>query len=241
MRTQLAHIYGEHSWQTFISNSGVIQYFGSRDKMTAEYFSALCGVTTIEVHNFSWAVGKVIGYATSFTHSQGGGSSTTSTSDSTSWTRTSGTSEAQRQLAYPDELMVLKGNQQVIFVENLDPIMAEKVLWYKDEGLRSLGVDLQAATPSLGTLYGGSSFLGSSGLLGAFGKGRSNPTPTPQTVTPPTPAAQTQPKAERTATPPPIARQYRREEVRPPQPTPSPTKTSNDHHHYNDTDYYDDV
>jgi type IV secretion system protein VirD4 len=148
--SQLAHIYGEHSWQTFISNSGVIQYFGSRDKMTAEYFSALCGVTTIEVHNFSWAVGKVIGYAHSLTSSSGAGggssSSSDSTSDSTSWTRTNGTSEAQRQLAYPDELMVLKGNQQVIFVENLDPIMAEKVLWYKDEKLRKLGVDLQGST-----------------------------------------------------------------------------------------------
>ncbi len=53
--SQLARVYGEHGWQTFISNSGVIQYFGSRDKMTAEYFSSLCGVTTIEVHNLSWA------------------------------------------------------------------------------------------------------------------------------------------------------------------------------------------
>jgi len=33
--SQLARVYGEHGWQTFISNSGVIQYFGSRDKMTA--------------------------------------------------------------------------------------------------------------------------------------------------------------------------------------------------------------
>ena len=153
--SQLAHIYGETGWQTFISNSGVIQYFGSRDKMTAEYFSALCGVTTIEVHNFSWAVGKAISIATSFSSSSsasssGGGSSSssssTTTTDSSSWTRTTGVNEAQRQLAYPDELMVLKGNQEVIFVENLDPILAEKVLWYQDQGLRPLGVDLQLQT-----------------------------------------------------------------------------------------------
>jgi type IV secretion system protein VirD4 len=141
--SQLAHIYGETGWQTFISNSGVIQYFGSRDKMTAEYFSSLCGVTTIEVHNFSWAVGQAIGYASSFTSSHGGGSSTTSNSTTDSWTRTNGTSEAQRQLAYPDELMVLHGAQQIVFVENLDPILAEKVFWYKDQALNQLGVNLQ--------------------------------------------------------------------------------------------------
>ena len=65
--SQLARVYGEHGWQTFISNSGVIQYFGSRDKMTAEYFSTLCGVTTVEIHNFSWAVGKAISIASSMT------------------------------------------------------------------------------------------------------------------------------------------------------------------------------
>lgn len=141
--SQLARVYGEYGWQTFISNSGVIQYFGSRDKMTAEYFSTLCGVTTVEIHNFSWAVGKAVSYATSITSAFGGGSSSSSTTSSTSWTRTSGTNEAQRQLAYPDELMVLKGHQQLVIVENLDPIPGQKILWYKNAALRQLGVDLQ--------------------------------------------------------------------------------------------------
>jgi type IV secretion system protein VirD4 len=129
--SQLARVYGETGWQTFISNSGVIQYFGSRDKMTAEYFSSLCGVSTIEVHNISWAIGKAISAATG----SGGGTNS-------SWTRTNGVNEAQRQLAYPDELMVLKENQEIIFVENLDPIAAEKVVWYTDGTLRQLGVNL---------------------------------------------------------------------------------------------------
>lgn len=129
--SQLARVYGETGWQTFISNSGVIQYFGSRDKMTAEYFSSLCGVSTIEVHNISWAIGKAISAATG----SGGGTNS-------SWTRTNGVNEAQRQLAYPDELMVLKENQEIIFVENLDPIAAEKLVWYKDAELRQLGVNL---------------------------------------------------------------------------------------------------
>jgi hypothetical protein len=140
--SQLARIYGEHGWQTFISNSGVIQYFGSRDKMTAEYFSTLCGVTTIEVHNFSWAMGKVLGVARSFTSSVGGGSSGNSSSESASWTRTTGINEAQRKLAYPDELMVMKEDQQVVFVENLDPIPARKIRWFEDAELKRHGVNL---------------------------------------------------------------------------------------------------
>ena len=39
---QLERIYGK-GWQTFIGNSGVWQYFGSRDHQTADYFSKLCG------------------------------------------------------------------------------------------------------------------------------------------------------------------------------------------------------
>lgn len=140
--SQLAKVYGEQGWQTFISNSGVIQYFGSRDKMTAEYFSTLCGVTTVEIHNISWAVGKAISFATSFTSGAGGGSSSTSNTSNDSWTRTTGFSEAQRQLAYPDELMVIKGHRQLIFVENLDPIPAQKVVWYENAALKKLGVNL---------------------------------------------------------------------------------------------------
>jgi type IV secretion system protein VirD4 len=140
--SQLAKIYGETGWQTFISNSGVIQYFGSRDKMTAEYFSTLCGVTTVEVHNFSWAVGQVWGYVTSFSSGSGGGTSSSSNSTSSSYTDTVGTNEAQRQLRYPDELMVLKSNQQVVFVENLDPISGEKIVWYVHPALKTYGVNL---------------------------------------------------------------------------------------------------
>lgn len=138
--SQLAKIYGEHGYQTFVANSGVIQYMGSRDKMTAEYFSSLCGVTTIKLHNFSWAIGQAVSYTTT---SSSSGSSSSSTSGS-NWGRTHGVVESQRQLIYPDELMVLKGNQQIVFVENLDPITATKVVWHTDANLRGLGVNLQS-------------------------------------------------------------------------------------------------
>jgi type IV secretion system protein VirD4 len=146
--SQLARVYGEHGWQTFISNSGVVQYFGSRDKMTAEYFSTLCGVTTVELHTVSWAVGWAVGVARSYARQLRAGAlfsdttDTTSSNQSDTWTRTNGSNEAQRHLAYPDELMVLKDNQQIIFVENLDPIPGVKFRWFEDPLLSHQGINL---------------------------------------------------------------------------------------------------
>ncbi|MDQ7079023.1 MAG: TraM recognition domain-containing protein [Robiginitomaculum sp.] len=99
--SQLKRIYGD-GWETFIGNSGVIQYFGSRDRITADYFSALCGVTT--VWNLSYAFGKVFGHS-------GQGSSS-------SFSQTTTASSAQRKLAYADELMRLHhSNAAYIWLE----------------------------------------------------------------------------------------------------------------------------
>lgn len=127
--SQLKVTYGD-GWETFIGNSGVIQYFGSHDRMTSEYFSALCGETT--VWNFSSAVARAFGTSTG----QGGGS----TSDSTTFTDTRAAS--QRKLAYPDELMRLHETRQLVFVENMNPIMATKVPWFEDAALKDKGVNL---------------------------------------------------------------------------------------------------
>ncbi len=131
--SQLERIYGD-GWQTFISNSGVIQYFGSRDKITAEYFSTLCGVTTIRIFSWSYALGRAFGSSAG----QGGSSN----NESVSHTDTTSTNESQRQLAYPDELMVLKEDAEIVFVENYDPIHGKKLRWYQNAGLRALGVNL---------------------------------------------------------------------------------------------------
>jgi type IV secretory pathway TraG/TraD family ATPase VirD4 len=139
--SQLERIYGD-GWQTFISNSGVIQYFGSRDKTTAEYFSTLCGVTTIRIMSLTYALGSVFGTAFSSSYGPGGTTTTSGSNESESHTHTIGSNESQRQLAYPDELMVLKNNDQIIFVENLDPIRSTKIRWYQDASLRALGVNL---------------------------------------------------------------------------------------------------
>ena len=118
--SQLRRLYGD-GWETFIGNSGVLQYFGSRDRMTADYFSALCGVST--VWNISTAVSAAVG----------GGSR-----ESESKT----TASAQRSLAYPDELMTLRQERQLLFVENGYPILADKTPWFSDPELKTLGNDL---------------------------------------------------------------------------------------------------
>ena len=113
--SQLKRIYG-HSWETFIGNSGVLQYFGSRDNMTAGYFSKLCGAATVWNISFSF----------------GGGNKNESKS------------AAKRELAMPDELMTMKENSQLLIATNTMPIIAKRVPWHEDPVLKPLGVNLHA-------------------------------------------------------------------------------------------------
>jgi len=137
--SQLDKIYGK-GWETFIGNSGVVQYFGSRDHKTAEYFSKLCGVTTILKFSFSQAVARAFGWSSSSSSGEKGGSSSSGSSGSTTYSDSTTLDVAQRHLAYPDELMVLRDNKQLIMVENLNPIQGKKVLWYEDQNLKTLGI-----------------------------------------------------------------------------------------------------
>ena len=111
---QLERLYGS-GWETFIGNSGVIQYFGSRDLMTTEYIAKLCGKTTVKSFSISRALGK------------DGSSSSESVN------------ETQRDLAFPDELMTLRNGAQLVFVENGYPIRAERTPWYETAPLNERG------------------------------------------------------------------------------------------------------
>lgn len=144
--SQLEGIYGK-GWETFIGNSGVLQYFGSRDHKTAEYFSKLCGVTTVQKFSFTRAVAKAFGWSSSSTSTsggQGGGSSTRGSSSSTTYSDSTTEDIVQRHLAFPDELMVLRDNKQLVLIENSNPIPCKKVPWYENEKLKGLGVNLRS-------------------------------------------------------------------------------------------------
>lgn len=130
---RLKKVYGEGAYESFISNSGMISYFGSRDKFTTEYFSSLCGVTT--VWSFTTAVSNVI----SSSFSQSGSSS----SNSQSTTNT--TAPVQRKLAFPDELMRVPTSRQLLLIDNHHPIVGQKTPWFLDPELKSLGRNLHEA------------------------------------------------------------------------------------------------
>jgi len=128
--SQLRKVYGQ-DYETFIGNSGVVSYFGSPDKTSAEYFSAMCGVTT--VWNLSSAVATAL---SSSSGGSGGGSSSQST------TTTDNRAATQRKLAYPDELMRLPKNQQLVLIEGTMPIMAQKIRWFEHPMFKDRGVNL---------------------------------------------------------------------------------------------------
>ncbi len=128
--SQLRRIYGD-GWETFVANAGVLQYFGSRDSFTAEYFSKLCGETT--VWNFSTAIARAFGITRGKESSE---SDTTTTTDTATGT--------QRKLAYPDELMRMPSDRQLLLIGNMNPIMANKVPWFEDPELKDHGVNLYA-------------------------------------------------------------------------------------------------
>jgi type IV secretion system protein VirD4 len=121
--SQLKRDYGD-GWETFISNAGAIQYFGSRDPMTATQFSTMCGVTTI------WTLSSAIARA----FSKDGGSTTLSDTHA----------PAQRKLIFPDELMRLPHDRQLLLIENHHPILAKRTRWFNDATLRLKGRNLHA-------------------------------------------------------------------------------------------------
>ncbi len=139
--SQLENIYSK-GWETFIGNSGVLQYFGSRDQKTAEYFSKLCGVTTIKKWSFTESVSRAFRNTWAATHGPGGGASTRAGGHQVSYSDSTTEDVVQRNLVYPDELMVLKDGKQLLFVENNNPILSRRVVWHQDEKLKKLAINL---------------------------------------------------------------------------------------------------
>lgn len=118
---QLMRLYGDKSWQTFVSNAGVFQYFGSRDHETAQYAEHLCGVMTMKKRSLS--------FGSNWGSSDGPGGSSSSSGGSESIT----IDDVARPLAYADQMMTLHRNVQVLFIENHYPIMARKWWWFEHQ------------------------------------------------------------------------------------------------------------
>lgn len=127
--SQLDKIYGKGA-EGIIGACGVLQYLGSRDERTAEYFSKLCGVTTIE----TWTRSLSRSFSSS-SNASGGNTSSTSSSGTTQ-------GEAPRRLVLADELMTMHKAYQLLLVENLNPITAAKIVWHTDPVFKDRGINL---------------------------------------------------------------------------------------------------
>ena len=118
---QLKSLYPDNLWQTFLSNSKIQQYFGVTDQETAEYVSKLAGETTVDV--------------TSTTEGRNTGKSRKDFFDNTNskgTNRGKTTTEQIRPLLRPDEVRRLPGDEQLIFIQGIAPIWANKLKYYQD-------------------------------------------------------------------------------------------------------------
>ncbi|MBL4623173.1 MAG: type IV secretory system conjugative DNA transfer family protein [Immundisolibacteraceae bacterium] len=114
--SQLASIYGDR-WQSFIANSGVIQCFGTRDIMTAEYLSKLCGVGTVEsLSEYSAALRAGL------------------FSDPNYLSRDD--SVHSRVLITPDEIMTMPSSAQLLILSNAYPVICFKSAYFLDRRYR---------------------------------------------------------------------------------------------------------
>lgn len=114
--TQLRDLYRER-WETFLANSGTIQCFGTNDRFTAEYLSALCGSASVEQLSFESARERahIIGDPDY---------------------RSAGDALIGRRLITPEELMSLHPSVQLIKLAAARPVMAYRPVYFLEERFR---------------------------------------------------------------------------------------------------------
>lgn len=103
----------DDSWQTFLGNVDVLQVFGTKDEETQEYVSKAAGEQTIFQRSTTRDRGK-----SGSNVQRGQGSSI---------------SETGRRLVKTDEIRRMPISKQLLFVENLDPIYADKLFYLEDD------------------------------------------------------------------------------------------------------------
>ena len=113
--SQLQDLYGQR-WQTFLGNSAVLQVFGTRDVMTAEYVSKLAGHTTVERISVATAERRKGGWFTE------GDPNYTAMADQS----------FGRLLIMPEEIMRMPANFQLLFMPSCSPIECLKIEYFRN-------------------------------------------------------------------------------------------------------------
>ena len=115
--SQLQDLYGRR-WQTFIANTSMLQCFGTRDLLTAEYISKLCGQTTIET--ISEHTHEIRTKGKSFFESAD--PNYTGMND-----RLSG-----RPLIMPEEIIRMEAHHQILIMQHCNPIHVGRVPYFQN-------------------------------------------------------------------------------------------------------------
>ena len=109
------------SWRSFLANAGVLQAFNVNDWYTAEELSKRAGETTVFVESENRSRGVSRGRM----HNEQEGSGQT-------------TSEKGRRILFAHEFLTMDPEEelQLLFVQGSDPILASRLIYYKDEAYR---------------------------------------------------------------------------------------------------------
>jgi type IV secretion system protein VirD4 len=127
--TQLRDIYKDR-WETFLANSATIQCFGTNDRFTAEYLSALCGSASVEQLSIESARERA--------HIVGDPDY-----------RSAGDALIGRRLITPEELMSLHPSVQLIKLAAARPVMAYRPVYFLEERFRNYnGLPLYSIHPN---------------------------------------------------------------------------------------------
>lgn len=109
------------SWRSFLANAGVLQAFNVNDWYTAEELSKRAGETTVFVESENRSRGVSRGRTPN--EQEGSGHTT---------------SEKGRRLIFAHEILTADPDEelQLLFVQGSDPILAKRLMYYKDEAYR---------------------------------------------------------------------------------------------------------
>ncbi len=112
-QSQLSSIYGKESAQNMITNCGCQIIFAPKEQQDAEEYSKILGNTTIKVQNYSYNKGgkEQSGKNLSF-------------------------NEQERPLMLPQELKNMGKGTEIIILEDILPIKAQKILYYADDAFK---------------------------------------------------------------------------------------------------------
>jgi type IV secretion system protein VirD4 len=106
-------------WSTLIANCSVRMAFGTNDVETAKTLSDMLGTTTITVTGTGSTESSVLQSMNLWKRMIGGG-------------KNINLSDTSRALMTPDEVMRLPFDSQLIFVQGTKPVVAEKIMYFKD-------------------------------------------------------------------------------------------------------------